>query len=64
MTTRVYKYGAVLKSKCRKMALSNFFRANRLWNELVAIHNDARDKYENLPQDLDADAEADKKLGK
>lgn len=46
MTTRVYKYGAVPLEQMPQDGIEELFRANRLWNELVAIHNDARDKYE------------------
>lgn len=45
-TTRVYKYGAVPLEQMPQEGIEELFRANRLWNELVATHNDARDKYE------------------
>lgn len=60
MTTRVYKYGAVPLEQMPQDGIKELFRANRLWNELVAIHNDARDKYESAR--FAADAEY-KKLG-
>lgn len=44
--TRVYKYGLVPLGDFPKEAISELWRANKLWNNLVKIHNENRADYE------------------
>ena len=43
---RVYKYGLVPIGYLPEEAISELWRANNLWNSLVALHNKSRDDYE------------------
>ena len=43
---RVYKYGLVPIGYLPDDAVSELWRANNLWNTLVALHNKGRDDYE------------------
>ncbi len=54
-TTRVYQYGAVPTSPYPEEAVEELFRANRLWNALVEIHNGNADRWNQ--QRCKADAE-------
>ena len=38
--TRTYKYGLVPKGYAPKAAINELYRANKLWNKLVEIHNE------------------------
>jgi IS605 OrfB family transposase len=44
--TRVYKYGAVPIGPFPSEGMDELWRANKLWNQLVEIHNNNRNKYE------------------
>ena len=44
--TRVYKYGLVPIGTVPEEAISELWRANQLWNNLVALHRDHREKYD------------------
>ena len=44
--TRVYKYGAVPIGPFPSEGMDELWRANKLWNQLVEIHNNNRTKYE------------------
>ena len=44
-TTRVYKYGAVPLEQIPEPAIEELFKANKLWNRLVELHREHRDKF-------------------
>lgn len=44
--TRVYKYGLVLKTALPQEAISELYRANKLWNKLVELHNQNWQEFE------------------
>ena len=52
-TTRVYQYGAVPLGEFPKEGIEFLFKANKLWNTLVEIHNDNFDRYEQERRDAD-----------
>ena len=52
-TTRVYKYGAVPLGPFPKEGVDQLFRANRLWNKLVEIHNEHSEHYDQARRDAD-----------
>lgn len=61
MPTRVYKYGAVPKKQfleVQELAVEELYKANQLWNTLVALHKEHRKKYNN------ARSEAEPEFGK
>ena len=43
---RVYKYGLVPQGQFPEEAIEELWRANKLWNSLVALHNKSREDYE------------------
>jgi hypothetical protein len=43
MATRVYKYGLIPKGYPPQEAIDELFRANSLWNTLVALHRESRE---------------------
>ena len=43
---RVYKYGLVPLGQFPEEAIEELWRANKLWNSLVALHNKSREDYE------------------
>ena len=44
MATRVYKYGLVPIGYPPEAAIEELWRANNLWNTLVALHRESRAK--------------------
>jgi transposase len=46
METRVYKYGLIPLGYPPEEAISELWRANKLWNKLVELHRKSRDDYE------------------
>ena len=47
MATRVYKYGLVPIGYPPKEAIDELWRANNLWNTLVALHRESREIYDD-----------------
>jgi IS605 OrfB family transposase len=47
MTIRVYKYGLVPIGYPPKEAIDELFRANKLWNNLVALHRENSEKWDD-----------------
>ena len=47
MATRVYKYGLVPIGYPPQEAIGELFRANNLWNTLVALHRESRENYDD-----------------
>ena len=47
MATRVYKYGLVPIGYPPQEAINELFRANSLWNTLVALHRESRENYDD-----------------
>ena len=47
MATRVYKYGLVPIGYPPQEAMNELFRANSLWNTLVALHRESRENYDD-----------------
>lgn len=45
-TTRVHQYGVVPICRFPEEGVEELFRRNRLWNNLVALHNEHREKYD------------------
>ena len=43
--TRVYKYGIVPIGEVSEEAVEELWRANKLWNSLVDIHNKSREEF-------------------
>ena len=54
-TTRVYQYGAVPVDTFPQEGIEELFRANRLWNDLVALHRKSRDEYDSARCDADSE---------
>ncbi len=46
-TTLVYQYGIVPTADFPRAGIESMFQANKLWNNLVALHNDSRVKLED-----------------
>lgn len=47
MATRVYKYGLVPIGYPPQAAIDELFRANNLWNTLVALHRESRENWDD-----------------
>jgi IS605 OrfB family transposase len=47
MATRVYKYGLIPKGYPPQEAIDELFRANSLWNTLVALHRESRENWDD-----------------
>ena len=47
MATRVYKYGLVPIGYPPQEAIDELFRANSLWNTLVALHRESRENWDD-----------------
>lgn len=47
MTTRVYKYGLIPIGYPSQAAIDELFRANNLWNTLVALHRESRENWDD-----------------
>ena len=47
MTTRVYKYGLIPIGYPPQAAIDELFRANKLWNTLVALHRESRENWDD-----------------
>ena len=45
MATRVYKYGLIPIGYPAQAAIDELFRANNLWNTLVALHRESRENW-------------------
>ena len=58
LTTRVYKYGAITSSPFPTEGVDQLFRANKLWNELVEIHNEHSEYYDQARRDADEEYNA------
>ena len=52
-TTRVYQYGAVPIDTFPEEGVEELFRANKLWNDLVAFNRDHRETYDQARSDAD-----------
>jgi len=52
-TTRVYQYGAVPIDTFPEEGVEELFRANKLWNDLVAFNRDHREAYDQAWSDAD-----------
>ena len=52
-TTRVYKYGAVPLGPFPEEGIDSLWKANRLWNNLVQIHNEHSVIYDQARRDED-----------
>ena len=52
-TTRVYQYGAVPIDAFPEEGVEELFRANKLWNDLVAFNRDHREAYDQARPDAD-----------
>ena len=50
MATRVYKYGLVPIVCPPREAIDELWRANNLWNTLVALHRESRDVVQKLKE--------------
>ena len=46
MATRVYKYGLIPIGYPPQAAIDELFRANNLWNTLVALHRESRENWD------------------
>ena len=53
--TRVYQYGAVPLGRFPEAGMDALWKANRLWNNLVEIHNDNAEDLERARRDADAE---------
>ena len=47
MGTRVYKYGLVPVGYPPQAAIDELWRANNLWNTLVALHRESRENWDD-----------------
>ena len=47
MATRVYKYGLIPIGYPPQAAIDELFRANNLWNTLVALHRGSREHWDD-----------------
>ncbi len=47
MATRVYKYGLIPMGYPPREAIDELFRANSLWNTLVALHRESRENWDD-----------------
>jgi IS605 OrfB family transposase len=47
MATRVYKYGLIPIGYPPQVAIDELFRANNLWNTLVALHRESRENWDD-----------------
>ena len=47
MATRVYKYGLVPIGYPPREAIDELWRANNLWNTLVALHRESRENWDD-----------------
>ena len=47
MATRVYKYGLIPIGYPPREAIDELFRANSLWNTLVALHRESRENWDD-----------------
>ena len=47
MATRVYKYGLIPIGYPPQAAIDELFRANNLWNTLVALHRESRENWDD-----------------
>ena len=47
MATRVYKYGLIPIGYPAQAAVDELFRANNLWNTLVALHRESRENWDD-----------------
>ena len=47
MATRVYKYGLVPIGYPPRAAIDELWRANNLWNTLVALHRESRENWDD-----------------
>ena len=52
-TSRAYQYGGVPLGEFPKEGIEFLFKANKLWDTLVEIHNDNFDRYEQEKRDVD-----------
>ena len=52
-TTRVYQYGVVPIDTFPEEGVEELFRANKLWNDLVAFNRDHREAYDQARSDAD-----------
>jgi len=52
-TTRVYKYRAIPMGPFPREGVNQLFRANKLWNKLVEIHNEHSEYYDQVRRDAD-----------
>ena len=52
---RVYKYGLIPKGPFPEEAVTELWRANKLWNNLVAIHKQDREDFEEARCNADAE---------
>ena len=50
MATRAYKYGLVPIGYPPREAIDELWRANNLWNTLVALHRESRDVVQKLKE--------------
>ena len=50
MATRVYKYGLMPIGYPPREAIDELWRANNLWNTLVALHRESRDVVQKLKE--------------
>ena len=54
-STRVYQYGAVPLDEFPEEGVEELYRGNNLWNSLVELHNNHREKYEKARCDADGE---------
>ena len=47
MATRVYKYGLVPIGYPTEAVIEELWRANNLWNTLVALHKESRENWDD-----------------
>ena len=47
MATRFYKYGLIPIGYPPQAAIDELFRANNLWNTLVALHRESRENWDD-----------------
>jgi hypothetical protein len=52
-TTRVYQYGAVPLGPFPEAGIDSLWKANKLWNNLVQIHNEHSVIYDQTRRDED-----------
>ena len=54
-TTRVYQYGAVPLGQFPEEGIDALYKANKLWNSLVEIHNTHSEYYDQSRRDTDTE---------